>query len=51
MIALILLGLLVGNTMALSGSAVAAFCHCDLTNAFCDVGCCCDADCSGVCID
>lgn len=43
-----LIVLLAKTVMALSGSAVAGFCHCDLTSSFCDVNCCCDADCSTV---
>ena len=43
-----ILVLFVKTVMALSGSAAAGFCHCDLTSAFCDVNCCCDTDCSTV---
>lgn len=48
MIVLTILALFLANTLALSGSAAASYCHCDLTTSFCDVGCCCDSDCSGV---
>lgn len=45
-----LMVLLAKTVMALSGSAAAAYCHCDLTTSFCDVNCCCDTDCSTVLI-
>lgn len=48
MLNIALMMLFAKTVMALSGSAVAGFCHCDLTGSFCDVNCCCDADCSSV---
>ncbi len=44
----LLLALAINVVISMDATAVSNYCHCDLTTAFCDMDCCCDADCSSV---
>lgn len=48
MLSLLVLMLAFNGALGLTGQASASLCHCDLTQGFCDIGCCCDNDCGTV---
>lgn len=48
MLSLLVLMLAINGALGLTGQASASLCHCDLTQGFCDIGCCCDTDCGTV---